>query len=469
MNVSPIGLLVCAAIWSVGWLMGSPTIIGLIVSVAFGTTSALTLGALGGSSPLIYFVFAAMLVILSCLSQGLVTSLKRVFADEWVTWIVCGLILYSAGGAILLPRLFAGETSAFVAARGVGVVEVSLSPSAGNLTQTGYFVLGALTFIALLSRLRRIDGLSAIRKGFFAWALVNAIGGVVDLTAKIAGAGDIMMPIRTATFSYLTETEQAGFWRINGTYSEASSFGGAALASMAFTYMSWKHAGSPTALLVSLTLLVLLVLSTSTTAYVGLGVMLVPLLASLIHALLRGTLRLDGVVIILMVVTVAALVIFVALYDHTALEPFQKLFQTTLLDKSQSESGRERSHWNQRSLESLVDTWGFGVGFGSSRASNWFVAVLSQLGLVGALLQLALLIPFFKRVAQPPRSSPTFEVYVLHESLRACALATMVAGAVAGGSADPGLLFFVALAGLLACQATLARERRRSPMQAGAP
>lgn len=469
MTVSLIGIAVCAVIWGVGWLMGSPTVVGLIVSVAFGTTSAMTLGALGGSSPLIYFIFAALLICGCCLNRDLAASLKRVFKEEWVVGVVIGLILYSMAGAILLPRLFAGETSAFVAARGIGVVEVALSPSSGNITQTGYFILGALTFIALLATLRRSDGLSSIRKGFFAWALVNAVGGVIDLTAKIAGAGDIMMPIRTATFSYLTETEQAGFWRINGTYSEASSFGGAALASMAYTYMSWRHAGSRTALLVSLTLLVLLVLSTSTTAYVGLGVMLVPLLASLIHSLVRGALGSDGILIILVIAIVSALVIFVALADHAALEPFQKLFQTTLLDKSQSESGRERSHWNQRSLESLFDTWGFGIGFGSSRASNWFVAVLSQLGLVGFLMQLALLLPFFKRVARPPRSSPSFEAFVLHEGLRACALATMVAGAVAGGSADPGLLFFVALAGLLACQATLAQARRPAPLQSGAP
>ena len=462
MEISLAGLLVCAAVWIVGWLTGSPLIFGLIVSIAFGTTSALTLSVIGGSSPLIYFVFAVSLIAASLLKRKFGKDLRATFRHDWVAWAVCILLIYSIGGAVILPRLFAGQTNAFVTSREVGVVEVSLAPNGGNITQTGYFVLGGLTFITILTVLLRYEALSVIRKGFYFWAAINAIGGVIDLTAKMAGAGDVMMPIRTATFAFLTDTEQAGFWRINGTYSEASSFAGAALASMAFTYSLWKHGGSWRALLIAVTLFVLLFLSTSTTGYVGMAVLALPLLGSLARSAARGIVKVDGIVIVTAVVAIAAVLIFVIVYDSAVVEPFQRLFQATLFDKSQSESGRERSYWNQRSLESLGETWGWGIGFGSSRASNWFVAVLSQLGVIGAALQIALVVPFFRRVHRPISPGPDLDAYVLCRSLRACALTSLVAGAIAGGSADPGMLFFIALAGVLACQARLARSDQRA-------
>ena len=460
MSVSVPGLVVCAAVALVGWLLGSASIVGLIASLAFGTTSVLTLSALGGSSPLMYIVFALVLVAVAFVQRDFLPGLSAAFARDWVPWAVCGTVIYAAAGAIILPRLFAGATSAFVTGRITGVVEVALAPNAGNVTQTGYFVLGALTCLSLMALLYRERTLVFVRRGFLLWASINALGGAIDLAAKTAGAGDVFLFLRTATFAYLTVVEQAGFARINGLFSEASGFAGAALPSLAFTFTYWKHGGSRFALALAAALLALLLLSTSSTAYAGLAILVLPTLVSMSRSVTRGRIGGDDLLLIVVFLVTAAFVTFILIYDQNLFTPVQNLFQTTVLDKSQSESGRERSYWNERSLASLADTWGMGIGFGSGRASNWLVAVASQLGVIGLLLQLSLLLPFFRRPPEPGASNPARDTYALHNALAACALSSLIAGVIAGGTADPGLLFFVALAGVFACQGILGSAER---------
>ena len=460
MGVSVTGLLVCAAVALVGWLLGSTSIVGLIASLAFGSTSVLTLSALGGSSPLMYVVFALGLLALAFVHKDFPPGLSAAFARDWVPWAVCGTVMYAVAGAVILPRLFAGATSAFVTGRITGVVEVALAPNAGNVTQTGYFALGALTCLGLMALLHRERALVSVRRGFLLWASINALGGAIDLAAKTAGAGDVFLFLRTATFAYLTGAEQAGFARVNGLFSEASGFAGAALPSLAFTFTYWKHGGSRFALVLAAALLVLLLLSTSSTAYAGLAILTLPTLVSMARSVARGRIGGHDLLLVAAFLAMAAFITFILVYDQNLFTPVQDLFQTTVLDKAQSESGRERSYWNERSLASLADTWGLGIGFGSGRASNWLVAVASQLGVIGLLLQLSLLLPFLRRPSEPAASSPARDTYALHNALRACALSSLIAGVIAGGSADPGMLFFVALAGVFACQGILEPAER---------
>ena len=47
---------------------------------------------------------------------------------------------------------------------------------------------------------------------------------------------------------------------------------------------------------------------------------------------------------------------------------------------------RSAAYWNYQSLQSVYDTLGLGIGLGSSRASSWIIAVISQLGIIGSIL-----------------------------------------------------------------------------------
>ncbi|GGF54281.1 hypothetical protein GCM10007301_12230 [Azorhizobium oxalatiphilum] len=456
MQPSLIGLAVCGGLLLTGWMLGAPLIVGLILSLAFGSTAVATLGAVGGSSPLIYMVFAVVLVGSLLLRRHLWEELCTLFTRHPVAWFPLGLAVYAVAGAMLMPRLFAGRTGAFVSDREQGlIVEVPLQAVAGNITQTAYFCLGIFTFMALGIALAKPGLLKAVRNGFFAWTTVIVVTGFADLGSKFVGAGDIFLPIRTATFAMLTDTEHGGFFRIAGLYSEASAFGGSALAALAFSFLYWTRTGSRFAAILSLGLLTLIALSTSTTAYAGLTCLTLVAGLAVVGDLARGRiarpyLLLGGLVVVGITVVLAVLV-----WDKNALQAFEQLFKTTILDKSNSASGVERAFWNQRSLQSVLDTSGLGIGLGSSRSSNWVIAVLSQLGIVGTLLMGRIVLALMWAGNRAAWDASDRDTIALHDAVRAAAATSLLTSTIAGGAADPGLLFFVALATVLACRDVL--------------
>ena len=109
-------------------------------------------------------------------------------------------------------------------------------------------------------------------------------------------------------------------------------------------------------------------------------------LFSIARSLMAG--RLSSVEFLLVVLLTGLVFVGMAigLADENAFDPVLELIDSTVINKMGTDSGRERTYWNVKSLQSLVDTGGLGVGLGSSRASSWPVAVVSQLGLGGALL-----------------------------------------------------------------------------------
>ncbi|TIV75474.1 MAG: hypothetical protein E5V79_01140 [Mesorhizobium sp.] len=85
------------------------------------------------------------------------------------------------------------------------------------------------------------------------------------------------------------------------------------------------------------------------------------------------------------------------------------------------------------------------MGFGSSRTSSWPIAVLSQLGFFGSLM-MAMLLGVLARGVGGVRRWLDPETDAVVTSVRNSALAGLVAASISGGNADPGILFFVALA-----------------------
>lgn len=463
MQVSVASFVVLFGLLMLGRSLGSALIVGLVASCAFGSTAIATVTALGGSSPLLYNVFGAAIIISAIASRTAARDLAAVFNRTWVPWVVTGLILYACGSAVIMPRLFSDQTSTFSVSSTTGFVEVALSPTSGNLLQTSYLVLFALTFVALSMLSTRTDATRAMCRGFFAWAAIVAAGGILDVGAKSAGLGDVLEIVRTANYAFLTNAEESGFSRINGTFSEASAFAGTALGALAFTYTYWRGCRSPGALILTVCLLLLLVFSTSSTAYIGLLILMVPFCLGTAWSLARGRDSWNtGVTLWLLVLLVSlALILLVARPEY--LDSADRLIRSTLIDKANSESAVERSYMNQISVQNVLDTWGLGVGYGSSRSSSWFLAVLSQLGVIGSVLQLLLLAPFMRGMKNSARwgEAPP-NVAVLHDSLQACALALFVGQTISGTNANPGILFFTALAGVGACRAQMAANPLQS-------
>jgi hypothetical protein len=280
--------------------------------------------------------------------------------------------------------------------------------------------------------------------------------GLIDFIGKNSGAGDLLGPIRTANYAMITEAVQAGFTRITGAYSEASGFGGVSLACLAFCYTYWRKTGSRLAQWLAVTLLFLVILCTSSTAYVGLAILCIPVTLSLSRSVFAGRLERNEILIMALLATGVVAIMGMSLYNAGIFDPFIRLINATIINKADSESGQERTYWNIKSLQSFVDTSGLGIGFGSSRASSWPIAVLSQLGLFGSLM-MAILLGVLVRGMGRLREWVDPETDAVVASVRNASLASIVAGSLVGGGADPGILFFVALA---VVSATRARARR---------
>ena len=447
MQLSIIGMVVCAAILVLGYYCRGILIVSLLASMAFGSTAIVTLSSLGGSSPLIYTFFAGLLLLAVAARRRVWRDLGYAFGNVKPLWLLSALMVYVVVGAWFFPRLFAGQTFAFVQSSTYKgrIVETALAPSSGNISQTGYFVLGGLTAVALCILLLRRDRLGQVRRGFFAWCILHTAMGLLDLVGKMAGVGDILRPIRTASYAMLTEAVQAGFWRIAGAYSEASAFGGVSLACLAFTYTYWRRTGSGLAKWLSAILLGLTLLSTSSTAYVGLAVISMPVVFSLLRSLVSGRLVSQDIVILSAASVGLLAVLTASISKEDFFDPVMRLVDTTITNKINSSSGKERTYWNMKSLQAVADTGGAGIGMGSSRASSWPIAVLSQLGIIGSVLMAALVAMVVRGMGSLGRWADP-ETNAVVSSVRASALAVVVAISISGGSADPGMFFFIALA-----------------------
>jgi hypothetical protein len=426
-------------------------IIGFFASLPFGSTAFATLNSLGGSSPLIYTLFILGLFCVVAARRTLISDLGAVFTYYKTAWIVCALAVYAAASAYIFPRLFAGETTAFIPIDGV-ITEVPLAPASGNITQTAYFLLGVFLFLGLCIILLHADNLKKVTAGFFAFITVHALLGLVDLGSKLAGLGDLLLPIRTASYALLTEVEQSGFWRIVGGSSEASGYSGYALACLAFAFTYWRETNSRFAAVLTFVMLILVLLSTSSTAYVGLAGLL-PFAAAMIGwSAFENRFRKTDIILIACVLAVSTVILATYLYDPRIFTPFSNLIDDMVFNKANSDSGQERAYWNMRSLQNVVDTSGLGIGMGSSRSSSLFVSIISQLGVVGATLVGVLVLIMMRGMGGLRPLPEDRQFFALCAGARACGFALMLAAGIAGGSADPGVLFFVCLATILACR-----------------
>lgn len=468
MEPSIAGFLVFAGLLVLGYCLGAPIVVGLMASLPFGSTAFVTLSALGGSSPLVYTAFVLLLLAWLSLSRGFLTDLGIVFATYWTAWIVGGLILYSILSAVFFPRLFAGQTTAFVTTPGGGVQEHPLAPVPGNITQTGYFVLGALTFFAFVIMLKRGGFLEAIRRGFLAWVVLHASLGVIDLFGKLVGAPDILLPIRSANYALLVEVEEAGFWRIAGGFSEASAFGSVTLSCLGFSYAYWRVSGSRRMLGLTLILFLLLIFSTSSTAYVGLAIVIPFAAASIALSALRGKMANSDILLFALAWLGLLTAVSVYMYSEKVFDPLINLFDTVVLNKSTSASALERGYWNSQSLQAFLDTGGLGIGLGSSRASSWVVAVLSQLGAIGALMMASLVGMLLWDMISSKRANIDRETSALIAGARSSVLASLAGASVASGFADPGLVFFIALAIVVVHRKRPSLDSARRPSLAAA-
>ncbi len=403
------------------------------------------------------YTFVAALMLLATVGQRQKRErLGLVLRSYPVGWSLLLLVGYAIFGSYMYPRLYAGEAIVFVNAIDVRagdavarlIKETTLEPVSGNVTQTGYFCLSLLSFFAVASFLVGSRTIAPARRGLFAFAIFTAGFGAIDFAAKIVGIPDIFEILRTATYSMATEHAEAGFWRIVGGFPEASSYSMTTIPALAFAFTYWRHTGSKLALSLVIVLSGLILISTSTTAYMSLVVLgLVAVLRALLD-MVAGRIGRAVIFVSLLPLALIGLGCLLLVLDAKIFDAFASMLDRMVLQKSSSQSALERGYWNEKAIEALFATDGLGIGIGSSRASSFIVAYISQLGIVGVLLFLPAVVGMVVswRPLSPNADLELLEREAVSRSSCSAALGWLVALSVSAGSPDPGVFFFATVA-----------------------
>ena len=433
------------------WLLrkGDPLFVlcAMLTLGLFEASAALVLPVLGNSSIPPARVMLAFLII-AVLKQ--IRYRARLLGEAIVANASLVVFsLYGLIGALILPRIFAGQLDV-VPMRATGLRSLldsfPLAYSPQNVTTGVYIVGSGITAIAAYISGRLAEDVMPIAKAGVAIALAHAITGMMG--ALLAGTPwDLVVAfIRNGSYAQLTQSV-GSFLRINGFMAEASAFARFGLVWMIFANELWLRDVNPRWTgIAALALAAVLALSSSSTAYVGIGAYAVVLAG---RALTFPAYLTADKIIRIAFVAIAAVVagLMLVLLSERLANELAGIFEHMTVDKADSASGQQRKFWAMQGVEAFKYTWGLGIGAGSFRSSSLATAILGSLGVIGVVTFTAYCLSLLRFVRVVPTNADERLRLDIAAAAAWAALAGLVPALVTQPSPDPGMEF-AALAGL---------------------
>jgi hypothetical protein len=376
----------------------------LLASLSFASLALIPLEVSGGISILPQSVFGLLLIVKVLGPQVLPLSSKLATALRLQNLGFLALfLLVSIVAALIMPRLFS-EDVVIIPMRENSSSDL-LRPIMANITQSGYVALSVLTVFAVTLIAGESGFLNTLRTAMLTGGFVCVVTGLVDVVASSTGMSALLEPFRNANYAFLTDVDISGVKRVVGLTPEASVYGpicvdfAAAIGLLRTLYPKGRERFLATVVAVSLVAMALL--STSSTAYGGLAVLVLAYTLNWIRrAFFSSPLGQREVVAELLVGLGAMIALLAVVLVHPSLfDPLLNLIDEIVLNKPLSSSFVERSHWNAVAWNTVASTWGLGVGLGSTRTSNWFAAIMSNTGLLGAAFMGTFLVQTFAKRA----------------------------------------------------------------------
>ncbi len=407
-----------------------------------GAAAAFNLPAVGGASIGVVQLAVVAVVAMLCLTPNGIDHLIGAMRPGQPGFWLALLLAYATLSAIYAPAVFRGETDVFSISRSAnvkGIISTPLRPSAGNITQLFRLTLGVLAFFAFATVFRlRPDG----RVVVVAMAVATGVHvtlGWLDVISYSMGAGWLLDPIRTANYAILDSQRMIGLKRMIGGFPEASAFGAYSLALFAFWLQYWMaRPGERLARLMLIAAAVVLLRSTSSGAYVSLSAFVFLWGSWLSIARLRQSVSRQAVLVGAMALFAVWLVAGGLVAGYHFSEPVAAFLDRSIFDKLGTRSGIERMSWNAQAFRNFLDTGLFGAGLGSVRASNWLVASLGSIGLIGTGLYLT----FLTRMLRAPTGDEPVAT-----ALKVACFALLLNALLTAATPNLGVFFF-AMAGL---------------------
>jgi hypothetical protein len=419
------------------------TVAMLVVTTLLGAAATMFIGAANIQPAHLFLGFVAAVALFQ--RREVSAAIRALSPPRPGFWLVC-LVLYGAFSAYLMPRILAGGSLIYPIGtseyEGAGLVP--LGPVSGNLTQTVYLIADLICFALISAVASTRAGFGAIAGALLAYAAGNVLFALLDLGTYATGTQGILELIRNARYTLHHEEEIRGLKRIVGSFTEASSFAGATLAAFGFTGTMWLCGRRPvwTGTL-ALASFALLILSTSSTGLLAAPIVLIILyMTAFGRCGLHRSARVSAIAV-LSTPPIVVIVALVVLLNEKTFATIHDYVDVLILSKSSSDSGIERGSWNAAALQNFVDSWGFGVGLGTARTSSFALAILSHVGIPGAILFSLFTVTALLHRRGTPRTFPSD----IRLAARNGCFSIMLGSVASGSTLDLGLLFFV-LAGV---------------------
>lgn len=434
MSVNVFTFIVLAA----GLLTSEATcIVFAVIFTLFGATAAVALPALGGAAITPALLFLPFLTLHALFAR---MRTREPFTLSRPGTLLAIVVLWGLISALVMPRLFGGETQVIVLDRLMARSPrlYPLRPLPTNITQSVYVLGHFVCFLALRTLLRAPGRLITFRNAVLLVAALDVAMGLLNLVENLLHLPSLLDYIRNAEgYGLAIEYALGGLPRIHGSFPEASLFAYYSLPLFAFSLSLWTSRAetrfSPYA---CCALLVMLLLSTSATAYLGLaGYGVCYAFAELPRKRVPKLLALAAACLVLTVLGMYAL-------ELDATRHIDRFVNATLLDKAESGSGQERAAWNAQAFRNFLDTYWLGVGLGSCRASSFPLVLLANLGIFGA----ATFALFALNVCRAPyleRAQINDAEFAVRKAASDAVLAGLFGAAIGVGMFDLGVSFYM--------------------------
>ena len=460
MSIEPIGVVTVLVGLLVLYLGPNFGIYALTVSSLLGAAAVIKLPALGDANiQPVHLILCFYVIAVASTRGGIRDGLRSLAFPGPGAWCAV-FVLFCLMTAVLMPRIFEGETDVLSIARNDagqgGFFLTPLMPRPSNITQSIYIAADLVLFAAVAAHAMG-GALPTIVRAVLVAAVFNLGFGVLDLATYSTGTSEIMSVIRNANYGMQVGVAIGGIKRVAGSFTEASAFGGITLLFFAFSVELWlqkrfRSMAGPVALFS----LFAIVLATSSSTYVGLSIYCLLLWMRCAFSVLTTQANARKMAIAVMgpptgLVLVIAIMLLPAAWD-TVLE----IINATLVNKLNTQSGIERWYWNENGLRVFRETAMLGAGVGSVRTSSLIVGLLANVGVVGFGLFIVFLASLGLAAMRSAGNADT-NAYITAASWAGFTL--LISAILAAPGVDLGLFFYMCAA--IVSQAVLAPQQRR--------
>jgi len=383
-------------------------LMALIISSVFQSMAFVNLG----TSPIIVYYFFGVLFVL----RGV---LDLFWAPPKAWWIpshnhplfyLLGFVFLAILGAFLSPQVFYG-TLVYSPKLTIDEQFNNMTPLALNIQHFNQSIqLGVNALIFMIIWLRPISPAIFIRAIFLglSFSLFIAFWQVVANITGIYFPKEWLYSVEG--WSLGNDQMIGSFTRVNSTFLEPSVFATYLTGIFGFLLVWWVRRPSWIILLCTVLTIGAMLITTSTTAYLGLVSIITCILCvfGLLQLVNGGWISKT----LLAIVFATGAFIWLSLIAFISFNDIRDLANLVLLQKSDGDSFRVRIDSDLQSFKILWQTYGFGVGLGSNRPSSFFTFLLSNVGIMG-FVSLGLFLIALTRLAL--QSTKHLQQTTLHE------------------------------------------------------